>query len=99
MLQVLSSVGLVGVFLGFVAARKWFVPEWTLRKSEEENERLRAENEKLSGQVTDLQNTMASQLVPALTKSVEAQARYTEELRMRRWAAGHTRSPDAMDGV
>lgn len=79
----LVQFGILGVVLACVIAQRGLVPEWALRQERDRSERsereLRAENERLRGQVDRLQEMVETRMIPALTLTTEVVAKYTEE--------------------
>lgn len=88
--------GLLGLIFVCVLFRKYLVPEWTLRQAED---RSKAEKDDLTArlietreQLDKLQDVFQDQMIPALTRATEINARYTEELQKARYSRG-TRKP------
>lgn len=79
----LVQFGFVGFVLVCFMIRKFLVPEWTLRQAEERHAQEMAgkdaEIASLKSQVERLQGMTEQQMIPALTRSTEIVARYTEE--------------------
>lgn len=81
--------GLLGIFFLCMVFRKFAVPEWTLKNAEE---RAAAEKEELlrrlaetREQLDKLQDVFQDQMIPALTRATEINARYTDELQKARY--------------
>jgi hypothetical protein len=70
--------GLLGLIFLCVVLKRFVVPEWTLRDTEK---RLDATREQLEA----LQQTFEQQMIPALTRATEVNARYTDELQRARY--------------
>ncbi len=85
----LIQFGVIGLVLICLAARKWIVPEWVLKASEERQTADLAakdrEIETLKAQVEKLQTVLQDQVIPALTRATEVAATYNEELARRRF--------------
>ncbi len=84
--------GLLGLIFLCLVFRKFIVPEWTLKQTED---RLVSEKEDLTrrlaetrDQLNKLQDVFQDQMIPALTKATEINARYTDEMQQAR----HVRS-------
>jgi hypothetical protein len=88
----LIQFGLLGVGFVCLAAGKWIVPEWVLRRAEERHAKelaeVRAERDGYKGQVERLQVVTIEQMIPALTRATEVAATYNEELARQRWSHG-----------
>lgn len=82
--------GLLGIIFFCVIIRKFIVPEWTLKKAEEKAEAEKAElTERLAEtreQLNKLQGVFQDQMIPALTRATEINAKYTDELQRARYA-------------
>lgn len=87
--------GLLGLIFLCLVFRKFIVPEWTLKQAEERLEREKAElATRLSEtreQLEKLQAVFQDQMIPALTRATEINARYTEELQKARYTRGDER--------
>lgn len=81
--------GLLGLIFLCLVFRKFIVPEWTLKAAEERSDREKAElATRLSEtreQLERLQAVFQDQMIPALTRATEINARYTEELQKARY--------------
>ncbi len=91
--------GLLGLIFVCVLLKKFLVPEWTLKQAEERAEAEKAElTERLNqtrDQLSKLQDVFQDQMIPALTRATEINARYTDELQAARYRSG---SPPAQEG-
>lgn len=87
----LFQYGLLGLFVLCMIFRKFVVPEWVLKSAEERHAaELTARDERiahLETQVQRLQDLATGELMPALTKAAEINARFVEEMAHRRYAA------------
>ena len=95
----LLQFGLLGLIFLCVILRKFLVPEWTLRQTEE---RMTAEKEDLAERLAEtrqqldrLQDVFQGQMIPALTRATEINARYNEELQRRRFSRGNKSDPSS----
>lgn len=94
--------GLLGLIFLCLVFRKFIVPEWTLKASEERSE---SEKEELARRLTEtkdqldkLQDVFQDQMIPALTRATEINARYNEELQRARFSRQNKPpSPDSDD--
>ncbi|MBT0771829.1 hypothetical protein KIH74_23005 [Kineosporia sp. J2-2] len=94
--SILQSYGVQFGFLAFVLAcvafRKFFVPEWTLRKEEERHAADNAARDEriahLEDQVQRLQDLTGKELMPALARATDINARFVEEMTARRITEG-----------
>ncbi len=81
--------GLLGLIFLCLVFRKFVVPEWTLKQAEE---KAKADKEELTHRLAEtreqlekLQDVFQDQLIPALTRATEINARYNEELQRARY--------------
>jgi hypothetical protein len=81
--------GLLGLIFLCLIFRKFIVPEWTLKQAEEQS---KAEKDELTQRLTEtreqldkLQDVFQDQMIPALTRATEINARYTDELQKARY--------------
>lgn len=81
--------GLLGLIFLCLVFRKFIVPEWTLRQAEE---RLKAERDDLAQRLAEtreqldkLQDVFQDQMIPALTRATEINAKYTDEMQRQRY--------------
>jgi len=85
----LLQFGVIALGLICLAVRRWIVPEWVLKREEEQHAKeiaaVRAERDDYKAQVERLQAVMIEQMVPALARSTEVAAKYNEELAHQRW--------------
>jgi hypothetical protein len=81
--------GLLGIVFLCLIFRKFVVPEWTLKAAEEratsEKDDLMRRYTETREQLDKLQDVFQDQMIPALTKATEINARYTEELQKARY--------------
>jgi hypothetical protein len=81
--------GLLGLIFLCVLFRKFLVPEWVLKQQEVAAEKERVDLEKrlteTREQLDKLQDVFQDQMIPALTKATEINARYTEEMQKARY--------------
>ncbi len=81
--------GLLGLIFLCLVFRKFIVPEWTLKNAEEhdiaEKEELRRRLNETQDQLDKLQHVFQDQMIPALTRATEINARYTDELQKARY--------------
>lgn len=98
----LLRYGLLGLIFLCILFRKFLVPEWTL-KTAEENARLEKEDllrrlAEAQEQLDKLQDVFQDQMIPALTRATEINARYNEELQRARYKRrGEHPPPDEGD--
>lgn len=82
--------GLLGLVFICLVFRKFLVPEWVLKATEERAEKDKAELQtRLSEtreQLDRLQTVFEDQMIPTLTRATEVNARYTDELQRARYA-------------
>jgi hypothetical protein len=82
--------GLLGLIFLCLVFRKFIVPEWTLKAAEEhataEKDELIRRLGETREQLDKLQDVFQDQMIPALTKATEINARYTDELQKARYA-------------
>jgi F0F1-type ATP synthase membrane subunit b/b' len=87
----LIQFGFVGFILVCFMIRKFVVPEWTLRDAERRHDKESASKDaeiaSLKDQVERLQSMTEQQMIPALTRTAEIVARYTEEQQRERLRA------------
>lgn len=81
--------GLLGLIFLCLVFRKFIVPEWTLRdaekRSEAEKADLAARLAETREQLDKLQDVFQDQMIPALTRATEINARYTDEMQEQRY--------------
>ncbi len=81
--------GLLGLIFLCLVFRKFIVPEWTLKAQEERSDAEKAEITKrldeTREQLDKLQSVFQDQMIPALTRATEINARYTDELQKARY--------------
>lgn len=89
MLSSFLQYGPLGIVLICLLFRKYLVPEWTLKAAEE---RARLEKDDLAKRLSEaqeqldrLQDVFQDQLIPALTRATEVNARYNDELQRARY--------------
>jgi hypothetical protein len=91
--------GILGLIFLCVVFRKYVVPEWTLKAAEErsaaEKAELTARLAETREQLNSLQSVFQDQMIPALTRATEVNARYTDELQQARYA--RKTKPDSDD--
>lgn len=84
--------GLLGLIFLCLVFRRFIVPEWTLKAQEErtqaEKEDLAKRLEETREQLEKLQSVFQDQMIPALTRATEINARYTDELQKARYVSG-----------
>jgi hypothetical protein len=97
----LLQFGLLGLIFIFIVLRKFIVPEWTLKSAEE---RANAEKDDLAKRLTEtreqldrLQDVFQDQMIPALTRATEINARYTDELQKARYVRKNPRATTDSD--
>lgn len=85
----LLQYGLLGLIFLCLVFRKFIVPEWTLKNTED---RMNSEKDELAKRLTEtreqldkLQDVFQDQMIPALTRATEINARYTDELQKARY--------------
>lgn len=82
--------GLLGLIFLCLVFRKFIVPEWTLKQTEERSAAEKAElARRLSEtreQLDKLQDVFQDQMIPALTRATEINSRYNEELQRARFS-------------
>lgn len=80
--------GLLGLIFLCIIFRKFIVPEWTLKQAEDrhalEKQELAERLNQTREQLDRLQDVFQDQMIPALTKANEVNARYLDELQQRR---------------
>lgn len=81
--------GLLGLIFLCVLFRKFLVPEWVLKATEDRNDKEKSELQARLGetreQLDKLQAVFEDQMIPALTRATEINARYTDELQRARY--------------
>lgn len=84
----LIQFGLLGVAFVCLVTGKFIVTEREMTKAEarhgQREAELKADNDRLRGQVEKLQALTEEQTIPSLTRATEIVARYTEELQRER---------------
>ncbi len=90
--------GLLGLIFLCLVFRKFIVPEWTLKQSEDRAEAEKADLERrlteTREQLDKLQDVFQDQMIPALPRATEINARYNEGLQRRRFSTG-SKPPEA----
>jgi hypothetical protein len=81
--------GPLGIVTICLLSRKFLVPEWVLKQAEKAGEQERATLEQrlseTQEQLEKLQDVFQEQMIPALTRATEVNARYTEEMQRQRY--------------
>lgn len=81
--------GILGLIFLCIVFRKFLVPEWTLKQAEDrankEKEELAERLNETREQLDRLQDVFQTQMIPALTRATEINARYNEELQRARF--------------
>lgn len=81
--------GLLGLIFVCILLRKYLVPEWVLKEFQENSRAREAEQtarlNETREQLDRLQDVFQDQMIPALTRATEINARYTEELQRARF--------------
>lgn len=87
--------GLLGLIFLCLVFRKFIVPEWVLKQTED---RAAAEKEDLTKRLNEareqlekLQDVFQDQMIPTLTRAVDINAKYNEEMQRARFARGRPR--------
>lgn len=103
LVQYLLQYGPLGIVLICILFRKGLVPEWTLRQTEEAGRQREEDLANRLGetqeQLEKLQDVFQDQMIPALTRATEVNARYTEELQRARYNRRRDDDPGEPDGV
>jgi hypothetical protein len=90
--------GLLGLIFLCLVFRKFIVPEWTLKQAEEraqkEKDDLAMRLSETREQLDKLQAVFQDQMIPALTRATEINARYTDELQKARYRRGSKENPE-----
>lgn len=96
------QLGLLGIIFLCLVFRKWIVPEWTLKLAEDAARSEHADlTERLAvsqAQVTALQQLIATEMMPALTRATEINSKYTEELQYLRFTGTTRPVPPTHEG-
>lgn len=97
----LLQYGLLGLVVLCILFRKYLVPEWTLKAVEERAASERSDLERRLAaseeQLNKLQDVFQEQMIPALTRATEINARYNEELQRARYNRRGERPADLTD--
>lgn len=93
--------GLLGLIFLCLVFRKFIVPEWTLKATEERSDIEKAELARrlteTQEQLDKLQDVFQDQMIPALTRATEINARYNEELQRARFSKKPRPSDESSD--
>jgi hypothetical protein len=88
-IQIVLQYGLLGLIFLCLVFRKFIVPEWVLKSTEDRHEKEKAElADRLNHtreQLDKLQDVFQDQMIPALTRATEVNARYIEEMQRGRY--------------
>lgn len=91
--------GLLGLIFLCLVFRKFIVPEWTLKAAEDRTEKEKADLQtrlaETREQLDKLQAVFEDQMIPALTRATEINARYTDELQRARYSGSKKRPPES----
>jgi uncharacterized protein YpmS len=86
-----TQFGVIVLILACLLIRKFVVPEWVFKRDEEQHAKeISTRDERiaqLESQVQRLQDLIASEMMPALTKATEINAKFVEEMAHRRYAS------------
>lgn len=83
--------GLLGLIFLCLVFRRYIVPEWVLKSTED---RANAEKEELTRRLNEareqlqkMQDVFQDQMIPALTNATQVNAKYLDEMQRARYAA------------
>lgn len=91
--------GLLGLIFACVVAKKFLVPEWTLRQTQENKDQelklkderiaaLESDKDELKESLASLQALTRDQIIPALVRSNQLSADYVSELAAQKFRDG-----------